>query len=208
MFDDARVLALRHLTPCLILGVAACAGPAEFVWRTAEPIAWPSVADQRVVLEFGYHDTEDVERHHGFWAGLSEFFLGSARRELVAPRGLAWSGDDVLWIADAGSGAVHRLSLSSGEHTVLEGSEEEPFESPIGVAAHPDGRVFVTDSARSRVVTLADDGSVLAGFGDAEELGRPTGIAYDARLDRLLVVDTVGCRVLALAPPILFHHQR
>ena len=182
----------------LLFGAAACVGPAEFVNRPPAPIAWPSVADARIALEFGYHDAGDVERHPGFWAGLVDLIVGAAQRELVAPRGLAWAEGDILWIADPGCGAVHRLSLSSGEHRIVDGSEAEPFASPIDVASTPTGRVFVTDSVRARVVELAADGAVVGAFGEAATLGRPTGIAYDPHRDRLLVVDTTGCRILAV----------
>ncbi|MBZ0152605.1 MAG: hypothetical protein K8J09_13855, partial [Planctomycetes bacterium] len=88
--------------------------------------------------------------------------------------------------------ALHRIDLVTGAHTMFPGSEAEPLVTPVGVALDGRGQVFVSDSSRARIVVFDTDGSVRRAFGDAQELGRPTGLAWDAGRGRLLAVDTTG----------------
>ncbi|MFO1078078.1 MAG: hypothetical protein U1E73_10200 [Planctomycetota bacterium] len=178
---------------------AACSGPTVFLRRPASAVVWPPVPEPpRIELVLAYHGSDDVERHPGFWAKLGEWLAGAADHALASPGSLALDAADRLWVADAGQSAVHRIDLATGEHAVFKGSDAEPMVTPVGIAPAPDGRVFVSDSTRSRILVLDDAGEIVHAFGDPEHLGRPTGIAWDAPHQRLLVLDTVGCRVLAL----------
>jgi DNA-binding beta-propeller fold protein YncE len=70
---------------------------------------------------------------------------------------------------------------------------------PTGLAAAPDGSLFVADTANDRVVVVATDGTVWT-VADEAELSSPRGLAYaDGRLfiadtgnDRICVVDADG----------------
>lgn len=180
-----------------LLLASACAAPAEFLRRPPQPISWPSAASTpRVDLQFAYGGTQDAVRHPGFFGWLVSFAAGEREERFVSPAGLTVAGD-VLWIADPGAGCVHRVSLATGEHRHFAGSEANPFVTPIGVAALPDGSVFVSDAASSMITMLDADGEPLRSFGGPGVVGRPTGICFDEALGRLLVVDTVGCRLLA-----------
>lgn len=184
------------MAACLL--VAACSGPTVFLRRPEQSQTWPGQPDKaRIALVLAYHGGQDVERHPGFWASLAGFFAGSDEPEFVTPCGLAVAGPDTLWIADPGCGAVHRLDLVSGEHLVVRGSAAEPMVTPVGVAVGGDGQVFVSDSSRARILVLDAGGQVQRAFGSTAELGRPTGICWDPRGQRLLVIDTTGCRLLA-----------
>ncbi|MGE3171069.1 MAG: hypothetical protein AB7O97_00495 [Planctomycetota bacterium] len=196
----ATARSTRGAASALLALLGACAAPAEFTNRPPEPLAWPAPdAVPRVELEFAYGRTSDAVRHPGFWSGLLRVFVGEEQAQLVSPTGLCAQGE-VLWIADAGAACVHRLSLDSGEHLVLRGHDEHPFHTPVGVAAAPDGRVYVSDAGNAWITVLDDDGRAERCFGGPEVIGRPTGVCYDAERERLLVVDTTGCRLLAFAP--------
>jgi sugar lactone lactonase YvrE len=188
-----------RLTLAPLLALATACGPttAEFVRRPSAPIAWPEPeARPRVEVEFVYHSDDDVERHGGFLHVLRELVLGRDEPALSAPYGLARSGAALL-IADTALAAVHVLDLSNGAHRIVRGSAGEPLETPIGIAAVPDDRFFVTDSSRARLFEFSAEGELLNALGNAAELGRPTGIAYDALHERLLVTDTTGGRLVA-----------
>ena len=91
----------------LCIAFAACGGPAEFLRRPQQPISWPPGSTvARIELVMGYHGSEDVTRHPGFWASLFELVAGEEQVALVSPHGLALSDADTLWVADPGSGAV------------------------------------------------------------------------------------------------------
>lgn len=190
----------RVILTTWVLVAAGCAGPAEFVHRPAEPISWPHVdAMPRVDLVFVYGGSEDVVRHSGFFAWLARILGGEDEVHLVSPAGTCHVGE-FLWIADPGAACVHRLSLDSGEHLQFSGAEEHPFATPIGIADAGDGGVYVTDSGSGFVTQLAPDGTVARCFGGPELTGRPTGICFDRARQRLLVVDTTGCRLQVFDP--------
>lgn len=177
--------------------LAGCAGPTEFVNRPPRPMAWPATdAVPRVDLEFLYGGTQDTVRHPGFFGWIARLFVGEEEQRLVSPAGLASDGD-VLWIADPGAKCVHRLSLSTGDHRQTTGLPDQRFETPIGVAVLPDGRAVVTDATKSMLTILGSDGEPQRAFGGPGVVERPTGICTDRARDRLLVVDTVGCRLVA-----------
>ncbi len=184
-----------------VLAAAACSGPAVFLRRPERPITWPPEADAaRVAFVLAYGGGGDVERHPGFWASLGELLSGAEPKTLLAPNGLALQPPHRLWVADPGHAVVHRLDLVTGEHVTTAGSDAEPMATPVGVAAGEDGAVFVSDSTRGRILVLDGDGTVRRAFGSLAETGRPTGVAWDVRGRRLLVLDTTGCRLLAYAP--------
>jgi sugar lactone lactonase YvrE len=183
------VLALSSLI------AAACAGPAEFVHRPKEPVAWPYAdATPRVELELVYGGSQDVVRHPGFFAWLANAFGGENEVHLVSPAGMCHIGE-MLWIADPGAACVHRLSFVSGEHLQFAGSTEHPFATPIGVANAGDGGIYVTDSGTGYVTQLTAEGNATRCFGGPELAGRPTGICFDRARRQLVVVDTTGCRL-------------
>lgn len=189
----------QRLVPATLLLLTACAGPTEWLGRAPEPIQWPGGQHPpRIEFVLSYRGSMDVARHPGFWSSLGGILTGTDELELISPSGLAWSPPDRLWVADPGLGAVHRIDLLTGEHLVIRGSDAEPMPMPVGVTVGEGGEVFVSDSSRARVLVLDAGGSLLRAFGSEQELGRPTGLAWDPVRHRLLVVDTTGCRVLAL----------
>jgi sugar lactone lactonase YvrE len=182
----------------LLMALSACGGPSVFLRQPDQPRTWPPDPESaRIALVLAYGGTSDVERHPGFWNSLGNLLLGGDDHSLLSPAGLSLQAPDVLWVADPGLAAVHRIDMVSGEHTIHRGTAEEPMQTPIGVAPGPDGGVFVSDSSRSRILVLSADGDLLRAFGNPTETGRPTGIAWDAERGRLLVADTTGCRLLA-----------
>lgn len=190
-----------HLAAMLsaVLAATACGGPTMFLRRPAQPLGWPPPPEPpRITCELAYHGSDDVERHPGFWASLGELLVGAPDQELTSPSGVAVDADDRLWVADPGAAAVHRVDLRSGEHAVYLGSESEPMATPVAIAPGPDGTVFVSDSTRARILVLDRDGAVVRAFGEATDIGRPTGLVWDAAHARLLVLDTTGCRLLVL----------
>ena len=74
------------------------------------------------------------------------------------------------------------------------------FQSPSDLAVTPDGRIYVTDGAAGLVKVYGRTGDFLFQFGQDGAFGallHPTGIAYDAAQDRLLVGDQGHARILA-----------
>ena len=68
------------------------------------------------------------------------------------------------------------------------------FSAPVGIAVGEDGNVFVADADLGVVVRLNSRGSPVALIGEGQ-LGRPTGLAYEAATKRLFVTDTPAHQV-------------
>jgi DNA-binding beta-propeller fold protein YncE len=184
----------------LIFLLGACAaGPADYLLRPTEPVGWPA-KEPRVELRFAYEGSRSTRRHLGFWSSFANLFTGGQDERLIAPNGMAMTEDGVLIIADPGQRAVHRITMASGDHQVMRGTDDCPLITPVGVAVLPDGRAFVSDSSLGHIVEFSAAGTLTRAIGNPETLGRPTGICFDRRRRRLLVVDTIGARIIALSP--------
>jgi len=197
--NGSTLLLGPHGAAWLLLLLSSCAGgPAVFTWKSPERLSWPG-NPKGPWIEFllAYRGTMDVERKRGFWEGLSSLLAGSREERLVSPAGLALDGRENLYVADPGRRALHKISLRTGLHQVFTHSAGGTFLSPVGVAAGPEGRVFVSDSARGRITVLSSSGKVLGEIGKKGEIGRPTGMAWDPLKGRLLVADTTRGRILA-----------
>ncbi len=75
-----------------------------------------------------------------------------------------------VWVADARNHAVRRIDAGTGEVTTIAGigrpgfngdnipADEAQLDTPFGIAVHPDGRVFISDTNNSRVrVVIPED---------------------------------------------------
>lgn len=173
----------------------SCASPPEFTLRPKGDVAWPGPGRiPRIQLEMAYRGTMDVIRHPGFFGSIIPFVFGERGETFVSPYGLCLN-EKVLWVADPGRSALHRLDLEDGEHRVLAAPEKHAFVTPISVVALPDRRIWVSDSTTGWISEFDDSGKWLRAFGGHAELERPTGMHVDASLDRALIVDTTACKI-------------
>jgi uncharacterized protein (TIGR03663 family) len=70
------------------------------------------------------------------------------------------------------------------------------------IVSAPDGRVFVSDPDRARILVFGSDGALrlaLAGTSPESELDSPGGLAFDVQADALLVADAGNDRILLVA---------
>jgi sugar lactone lactonase YvrE len=134
--------------------------------------------------------------------------VDSPNRKLAAfsyPRGLAIGPDGALYVADAGNGAIRRVT-DDGVTTVVQGGDEV-----TGVAVAPDGTVYAIESAANQVAVL--QGEMLVpivnalgipgdqnGPGNSALLRPADGIVVDG--NALIVSDSVNQKIrrIALTP--------
>ena len=120
---------------------------------------------------------------------------------LRAPIAIATDDDGYLYVADAGTGTVQRMSARG---TLVPGfwsrvASAHVIEKPAGVAVWK-GQVFVLDTGRRAVFVFATDGSaVLDEYGRPLAIGRgvlqdPRGVAVDG--EAIYVGDNATGRVL------------
>lgn len=138
------------------------------------------------------------------------------------PVALALDSAGALLVCDQGNQRVRRIS--DGQIATIAGSGTQGFSGdggaataaelnePSGLAANPDGRIFVADTAnqRIRVISVAGVIATFAGTGVAGESGdsnqaanaqlsRPAGLALDAA-GNLFIADENNHRLRRIAP--------
>jgi DNA-binding beta-propeller fold protein YncE len=99
---------------------------------------------------------------------------------------------DMVEALDAAGQPLYALGAGAGE-----------FLAPSDLATAPDGRVYVTDRLANRVKVYGAGGAYLFQFGGEGAPGgllQPTGIAWDAAQNRVLVADQGHARVVAYSP--------
>lgn len=99
------------------------------------------------------------------------------------PRAITAEPEGSVFVVDK-TGRIQRFSADGGFETLWRMPETE-HGKPIGIAVHPDGRLFVADTHYHRVMIFDREGQVLGsfgseGFGDGE-FQLPTDVAIDAQ---------------------------
>jgi sugar lactone lactonase YvrE len=134
-----------------------------------------------------------------------------------APVGLARDPDGTLYVSDAGSNAIRKISVS-GAVTTLAGcghggasdgrGSEACFRTPTGLVRAADGTLYVADTGNQKLRSVSPDGTVttIAGNGKAKSedaadalsasFNDPRGLALGAD-GTLFIADAGGLRKLA-----------
>ena len=195
---DRRRAAVPLLAAATLL--AACAAPPEKPTAPDASLVWPAPpAPPRIAYAGSFSGPDDLGIRRGFFRRLADALFGADDERLIRPMSVVEVGD-LLYVADPGARGVHRFDRGAGRHDLLGGPRRSALPSPIGLAVGPGGEVYATDSALRQVFVIRP------GVAEAEPLplevqpGQPTGIAWDAGQERLLVVDTRHHRIEAFSP--------
>jgi len=114
---------------------------------------------------------------------------------LVAPYGVTADGEGRVWLADAGTHAVHLFDLGRDRIDIVAAVGKEALVSPVGVAFDGvSGRLYVSDSSLRKVFVTDALGKLQGVLELPNGFGRPAGLATDAE-GNLYVVDAVRGRV-------------
>lgn len=183
---------------CLLL--IACTGPAKEASDQSEiqkPV-WPKPpAQARIEFVQTISKPEDLGITPGFWSRLVSVFVGKEETRLVRPTAAIMTTDEVLYVADPGSKAVHRFDIRQKRHDLLQLEDKAVFRSPISLAVDPDNRVYVSDSALNQIFLIDKQADHAIPFKTSVQLDQPTGLTYDAVNSRLYVVNTRQHQILA-----------
>jgi DNA-binding beta-propeller fold protein YncE len=130
----------------------------------------------------------------GFWERVLDVLTGvgggTDELELLRPQAVATDADGRVFVTDLGRAAVFVFDPVDGQARVLSRAHgTRRFIAPTGITIGPNGEIFVADSEAGLVARLNSAGETKEPIG-AGVLQRPTGLAFDAQQQRLLVADT------------------
>jgi streptogramin lyase/4-amino-4-deoxy-L-arabinose transferase-like glycosyltransferase len=129
------------------------------------------------------------------WGGRGEA-IGAGQ-----PVDVAVTPDGTIYLTEAEKGLIWRL-LPDGRVASWVAVERANTVDGPHVAVGLDGRVYVTDPERWRVMVYEPSGEPVAQFGQhgsgPGQFQKPVGLAVDSK-GRIYVVDSVSCRVQAFA---------
>jgi sugar lactone lactonase YvrE len=186
----------------VILALVSCAEPMSpgSPSAKAEPeiyMAWPKPpAPARIALIQTIARAADVGIDPTLWSRLVGWFAGNEEISLVRPTAAVMAPGEVLYVADPGIAAVHRLDMENQRHELIRRAGDLPLPSPIALALGPEGRVFVTDSELRQVLVTDNQSDTAQPLDLQHALSQPTGLAIDRRQRRLYLVDTKSHQVL------------
>lgn len=179
----------------LLLTVATAQGCASrggaLPERDGARLVWPSPPARPRIRH-----VRSAARPSDLWGGpsfgqrLKRFFSGGDEEGFARPAGVAVSGSRV-YVADPGAPALWILDRGAGSARRVTELGQEPLVSPVGVAAGPQGGIFLSDSALARIALLDAEGRVIRAFSQGG-FRRPAGLAYDPERDRLYAADSAS----------------
>ena len=157
-----------------------------------------SFYDPDKTFEFPEYDPEGERL--GDWGSR-----GSAPGELHGPAGLAFDGDDNLFVVDSRNDRV-QLFTKDGEYLSgwgESGSAPGQLDRPWGITVDRDGFVYVADWGNDRVQKFTPDGEHVMTFGsdlgDGGDLDHPSDVGVDSDGD-VYVADWGNRRVQIYEP--------
>jgi hypothetical protein len=193
-------IGLASAVAALVIGVAA-AGPAAWSAKAPAGPVWPAPPDvARVKYVATIQGPSDIGAGPGVFGRLLGFIAGRSRQpRLLRPGAVVTTTDGRVAVADVAQQMVHVFDRARRRYSYL---EPGPFVSPVGLAAGPNGTIYVADSAARLVFEYGADGRrirTLGIVGGESIFSRPTAVAV-AQDGRVAVLDARGCSVTVLAP--------
>ncbi|WP_456381040.1 6-bladed beta-propeller [Thiolapillus sp.] len=211
----ARLLPrLFRATLFLVAGtlLASCAGSPYSALQEDEEqnIVWPQPPGKaRIRFVNEISNAADLGIQPGLWSRLAGWIAGGQGQRLIRPTAAVMTPEEVLYVADPGSRAVHRFDIRRNKYEIIRLKDGSPFRSPVALAIGPENRIYVSDSALNQIFLITGDKKQYAiPFQTSIALDQPTGLAVDN--ERLYVVNTLRHEILAfdLEGQLLFRFGR
>ena len=160
---------------------ALFASPHSVTWTKNGALLVADIGNRRIrIVEAGHVRTVAGSGAEGKADGPA------AAATFTYPMDIALGPDDSLYIADAGTHSIRRLTPDTQVTTVTLDGE---LHTPHGISVGPDGTIYVADMRDHRVLSVDLEGSIqiVGGTGSAgstpEELNRPAAVlAHGSRL--------------------------
>ncbi|RJR14506.1 MAG: 6-bladed beta-propeller [Nitrospiraceae bacterium] len=159
-------------------------------------IIWPKPPDvPRIRLLNSISAPEDMNIREEGLSRFIRFVKGETNKSIVNPYGVVTDREGRLYIVDNYSRLVHVFDQAKGSYYTFP-DEATSLISPIGIAIDSSDTIYVSDSKEAVIKIFRAGGKKYIGEMGRGVLERPTGVAYNALADELLVVDTQSSEII------------
>ncbi|MEW6601811.1 MAG: 6-bladed beta-propeller [Nitrospirota bacterium] len=159
-------------------------------------IIWPKPPDvPRIHLLNSISRPEDINVREERLSGFIRFLKGEPNKFIVNPYGLTTDREGRLFVVDNFHRLVHVFNEATGVYYTFP-DDKTSLISPIGIAIDDKGNIYVSDSKDAVVKIFRSEGKKYAGEIGRGLLYRPTGIAFNAATNELLVLDTQNSEIV------------
>lgn len=126
-----------------------------------------------------------------------EMLIGKDPVRLYRPYAVQVDNLGRVYLTDPQLHLVHLFDARNREYRAIRADSADDLVSPLGLANDADDNLYITDSASGRLYRYRVAQDRFERFSQSK-FDRPTGIAFDKNLGRLLVVDTLAHQVVVL----------
>lgn len=131
------------------------------------------------------------------WSALGELLIGKEPIRFYRPHGVHVDFRGRICVTDPDAHRVHLFDVQERGYRIIRSDIQNAFVSPIGVTSDEEDNLYITDSANGELYRYRITENRLEKL-PTRDLKRPTGIAFDSFLNRLVVVDTQAHQVVVL----------
>lgn len=184
-------------------GLAGCAAPGPVFPEVSPPIVWPVPPDAPRIRYVGaLIGQESLRKQPQGLAAVGAVLTGQTGQvRFVRPSAVAVRGD-VVFVADLGLGAVHRLDLNSRDYRLLRRAGNEAWLAPIDLAiitVRGEARLAVLDRQRAVCDVLSLSGEFLASHA-WPQIAAPVALADDPQAGCVWIADAKAHAIFAWKP--------
>jgi len=178
------------LIVCVLITAAGCFKEVVETRGDLPDIVWPQRPDvPRIRFVNAISNPEDFDIREGLSARIWNFLKGKVRTPIIKPYGIVTDSEGRLYVVDNFSRCVHVFHPRNNEYYIFPQGGVELL-SPIGIAIDKNDTIYVSDSRDQVVKLFKNRGKTFFREIGRGLLARPTGLAYNAVSQELLVVDT------------------
>jgi len=180
----------------MVVGTSSCF---KQIVETREPvpdIIWPRPPEvPRIRLLNSISGPEDMNIREEGLSRFIRFIKGETNKSIVNPYGVVTDREGRLYVVDSFNRLVHVFN-EAGQVYYTFPDQATSLISPIGIAIDGSDTIYVSDSKEAVIKIFRDGGKKYIGEMGRGVLERPTGIAFNALTNELLVVDTQSSEII------------
>jgi DNA-binding beta-propeller fold protein YncE len=153
----------------------------------------PPPLEPKIQWVSSYSTADDYAISKGWFDRVTDSVFGRSPALMLRPYGVHKDSKGRLLVADPGMPGLHVFDETlKRSRIIVQG--EGPLQSPIGVTADDSGSIYLTDSTRGSILKISENFTATI---FADNLRRPTGIAFNPANGQIYVSDTLSGEIIS-----------